>query len=79
METVNIGNPVGSVAPGDTVLCGGEYVTVRRVIIYPPGTHSGSIIGDRFHAIEVITDHGSRWAGGVEARIGSDLRAHWTR
>lgn len=79
MQTINLGNPTGDVGPGDVVICRGEYVTVRRVVIHPPGSGYRGLIGSSFYAVEVITDRGSRWTGGTVAYIGGDLRAHWSR
>jgi hypothetical protein len=78
-QTVNLGNPTGEVGPGDLVICGGMTTPVLRVVIHGPNTHSDSIIGDTFHAVEVITGRGSRWLGGTSARINSGLRVEWSR
>jgi hypothetical protein len=74
-----LGDKVGSVAPGDLVICDGYEITVQRVVIHPPGHHDASPIVDDMFAVEAVTHAGSRWAGGVTAEIGSDLRAHWSR
>lgn len=76
---VNVGNPEGSVAPGDLVSCGGDEVRVQRVVIHPPQAHVGSPIRDDWHAVEIITAAGSRWTGAPSAHIGADLRVHWAR
>ncbi len=42
---------------------------------YPPGTHpKGCIIRQDCTAVELVTDHGSRWFGFDKARINSELR-----
>ncbi len=78
---VNLGNPSGSVAPGDDVLAGQAGAVVTRVIVHAPGNHPANApIVDDMYAVEVQTSNGStRWCGGTKAEIGPDLRVHWSR
>lgn len=76
--TVNLGNPTGSVAPGDIVICGGHYAPVLKVVIHPTPPAAAPIKAG-FLCVEVITATGSRYLGATDAAIESDLRVHWSR
>ena len=77
-ETVNVGAPSGSVAPGDVVICGGHFARVLRVYTVPPG-HTLAPVRSDYTAVVVVTDSGERIIGATRAHIGSDLRMHWER
>lgn len=78
MNTVNLGNRTGNVAPGDTVICRGEYVAVQKVWTMPPG-HRLTIVRSDMTAVIVKTHMGCRYLGADRAWIGSDLRMYWER
>lgn len=63
LETVRKAASDPSLAPGDTVFCGGEYATVTEVITYAPDMHPMSPIRNDWTAVQVVTDNGTRWHG----------------
>lgn len=47
---------------------------VTQYIAHAPGTHDASPINNTMTALELKTDHGSRWFGCEKAYINSELR-----
>lgn len=79
METVNLGNPQGSVGTGDHVIVRQEYAIVVSVHTERGGAHNRATVPDNMTALVVTTDRGQRAIGVRDAWIGSDLRMHWQR
>lgn len=58
----------------DFVVCRTTNAPVVRRVVHPPGTHAHSPIRNDMTALELVTEHGSRWYGVERGWINSELR-----